>query len=121
MLKYFTRERISFYFDRFCYWIIGLIAGLRIDTSELYKVKGYRDRMFEGDPQRGICGHDRKDKPSRTDKRRSNSIGADFYYFVGSRAGYLRIRKAFESAGLEYKGTYYSTARDCHGGVDTTA
>jgi hypothetical protein len=59
-----------------------------------------------------VCRHDQPIPPREQHKGSIQSIGADFYYFVGNLELYNTIREAFRRQGLEYEGTYDRTAGD---------
>ena len=87
-------------------------VGIFSPEEELQKIIAEGCRSARLKTRTGVCRTDRQNEPRGADTAQRFRDWFAQSYFIGSLELYIAIRRAFESAGLEYNESYYGTARD---------
>lgn len=119
-MKHKIREWFCLVRDRFCFWFVGLVAGIHIIfpansscEGEAMATPRRTISSFDfGDNRKspeGVRGDDKRNESPRPSEGRRNPGWVDHGYFIGNKGMFDYIKESFKAKGMEYVGDYYDS------------
>lgn len=119
-MQHKIREWFCLVRDRFCFWFVGLVAGIHIIfpansscEGETVATPGRTISSFNiGDNRETshrVRANDKRNESPWARERGSNSGWTDHGYFLGDKGMFNYIKEAFRAKGMEYTGDYYDS------------